>query len=212
MDSTPQKQKGSFAAKFKIWLFGVAMGAVLSTVGFVFLQHYRPPQPTQLQPSVVFERVVEQNELVSASQRYNITEKSKDKGKVIPFTDIAIPLTDNSFWYRFVGTIKASVNLQTAKFKLKGNTITVTLDQPTISSNTPDMKESHVLEENNNVFNPIDIEQVDKFREKCVETSEQQAIKGGLFDEARENAEANITNMFVAAFGDQYEIEFRWNE
>gem|GEM_PF-5807686 len=36
--------------------------------------------------------------------------------------------------------------------------------------------------------------------------------EGGIFDEARTNAEKDITNMFVAAFGDKYSIQFDWQQ
>ena len=208
-----QKKKGGFLSKMKIWLVGLIIGILVGVGGLIYLQHAgtfaQPSGPEVTNVSVVFDRVKAQNELVCASQKYNITAKAKKANK-IPFTDIDIPLTDNSFWYRYVGLIKVGVNLETAEFNQSGNTLTVTLDQPKISSNTPNMEESTVLEENNNIFNPIHIDDVDKFKKECIKTSEKESVDGGLLDEARANAEANIAGMFAAACGDQYEVKFNW--
>ena len=206
------KKPSLFAAKLKFAVVGLVVGLVIGVGGSLFLQHYNPPAVTEpLAASVVFERVKAQNEMISASQKYNITEKAGNSNK-IPFTDIAIPFTSNSFWYRYVGVIKVGVNLENAEFKQQGKTLTIMLDQPQISSNTPNMKESGVLEENNNILNPIHIEDVDGFRASCMELSESQAIDGGIFDEARTNAEQNLRNMFNAALGDDYEIAFEWRD
>lgn len=204
-----------FVLRFKYLVIGVLAGAILGAFGVVFWQNYNPPDVLDesqiVAASVVFERIQSQNELVSASQQYNITEKASKSNK-IPFTDVSIPFTENSYWYRYVGTIKASVDLSTASFKARGNKITVTLDQPKISSNTPDMKKSGVLEEHNNVFNPITIQDFDEFRRKCQKQGKTEAIKGGILDEAKVAAEDNIRGMFFAAMGEEYEIEFKWRK
>ena len=90
--------------------------------------------------------------------------------------------------------------------------LTVTLDQPYVISNTPDMSKSGVLEERNNIFNNIDVSDVDAFQRQCVERSEQEVVDGGLYNEARANAEANLKAMFAAALGDQIELTVVFRE
>lgn len=153
--------------------------------------------------SIVFERIVAQNELVSVSQNYCIVDKSTDSKKILGFVDV-----ENSFWYRYAGTIKAGVSLGDATYEQDGNAIVVHFPDPYIIANTPDMEISGVLEENNNILNPIRIENVDEFQRSCIERSEEQAIAGGLLEEARSNAENNIRSMFLAALGDAYIVEF----
>ena len=166
-----------------------------------------------LSPSVVFERVVAQDELVCASQNYAIVDKATDTARLFDLIDL--PWTTNSFWYRYCGTIKAGVNLQTAEFSQDegdANKLTVTLDQPYVISNTPDMGKSGVLEEHNNILNPIEVKDVDAFQRQCVERSEQEVADGGLYNEARANAEANLKAMFAAALGDQVELTVVFRE
>ncbi len=72
------------------------------------------------------------------------------------------------------------------------------------------MDESGCLEENNNIFNPIHVEDITAFQQRCIEQSEADVVKGGIMDDARQNAEQNIRDMFYAALGDAYTINFTW--
>ena len=204
------KGKKKLASKVKYAAIGAVAGLVLGIGGTVFVQNFNPADEKQLSASVVFDRIVEKNELVSASQSYNITDKASDVNTFFDLFDI--PFTENSFWYRYVGTIKAGVDLDNAEFAQQGNVIKVTLDQPFIISNTPDMEASGGLEENNNILNPIHVEDVDEFQSLCVELSQQSVLDGGLMDEARKNAEQDIRDMFNAALGSDYPVEFEWRE
>lgn len=189
---------------------GLILGLVLGVIGTVFIQSFNPKDEHQLTASVVFDRIIAKNELVSASQSYNITDKAGSSMSFFELFDI--PFTDNSFWYRYVGTIKAGVDLENADYAQNENVITVTLNQPYIISNTPNMDESGVMEERNNIFNPIHIEDVDAFQRLCIEKSETSVMEGDLMDEARMNAETDIRDMFNAALGDAYQINFIWRE
>lgn len=206
----------SFFTKPKTFVAGAILGLVVATV--VVTRFFLPAKEVvheveTLSPSVVFERVVAQNELVCASQNYAIVDKATDTARLFDLIDL--PWPTNSFWYRYCGTIKAGVNLQTAEFSQDegdANKLTVTLDQPYVISNTPDMSKSGVLEERNNIFNNIDVSDVDAFQRQCVERSEQEVVDGGLYNEARANAEANLKAMFAAALGDQAELTVVFRE
>ncbi len=202
---------GRAASRFKFALIGLVVGLALGIGGVLIAQGINSSsKDAHVAPSVVFDRIVQKSELVSASQGYNITDKATDVNTFFDLFDI--PFTQNSFWYRYVGTIKAGVDLENAGFTLNGTTITVALDQPYIISNTPNMEESGVLEENNNILNPIHVQDVDAFQRMCVEQSESQVIDGGLMEEARTNAEQDIRDMFNAALGDAYTVSFEWRE
>ncbi|WP_321972258.1 DUF4230 domain-containing protein [Paratractidigestivibacter sp.] len=204
-----------FLTKPKILVYGLIIGLLVGIFGISALfrageARYR--QANTLSPSIVFSRIVSENEMVSASQQYNIVDKSTDDNTL--FDIIHIPFTENSFWYRYCGTIKVGVNLKKATYETSadGKTITVTLDAPYIISNTPDMDKSGVLEENNNLLNPIHVEDVDAFQRKCIEQSETEIAAGGIFDEAKQNTEDNIRGMFNSALGDAYTVEFSWRD
>lgn len=215
-DNGKRKAGRKTLGKIKIAAIAGIVGLALGIVGtLLFMSPGMHKSDNSLpSPSIVFERIQQKSELVSASQEYSIVDKVSNTATFFDMFDI--PFTTNSFWYKYVGTIKAGVNLENAVFEegglLDGTTITVTLNQPYIISNTPDMDKSGVMEERNNIFNQIHIDAVDEFQRQCIETSQAEAIAGGLFDEARINAEQDITDMFNAAFGDVYTIEFIWRE
>ena len=74
------------------------------------------------------------------------------------------------------------------------------------------MDVSGVLEESNNLLNPIHVEDVDAFQRDCIAKSEEQAHGGTLFSEARANAADNVGRMFSAALGDEYVIRIEWSD
>ena len=104
------------------------------------------------------------------------------------------------------------MNLETANIDAQGTKITITLDPAYIISNEPDMDQSGVLEENNNVLNPIHVDDVDEFQRWCIEQSEADAIEGGLLEDAQVEAESRLSNLFYVALGDEYTVEFVWRE
>ena len=221
MEKTAKRAR-AILREWKVWLAVLAVGAALGAFLYARIYPMVAPQPElaqptvqTLSPSVVFTRVREEGELVSASQDYSIVDKVTNSNR--DFLDLFdVPFTEKSFWYRSNGTIKAGVDLSTAEPEQDENDpslLHVTLDQPHIISNTPDMDKSGVLEENNNIFNPIRVEDSDAFRRQCVERSEEEAIGGGLLDEARTNAESQLTQIFNAAFEkDTYTLDFTYRD
>ena len=142
-------------------VFALVGGLLLGSGGVLLLQWYNPkdvPETPVFSMTTIMSRIVDRNEMVAASQDYTIVEKAGDQNKLFDF--IEIPFTQNSFWYRYSGTIEATVDLSTAKWSEKGETsIVVTLSEPTLQ-NVPNMKVSGVLEERNNILNPIHVEDV----------------------------------------------------
>ena len=193
----------------------LACGAVIYYIFAMTSKEVVTSDVETLSPTVVFSRVQDQGELVSASLDYTYVDKVTDSNRDL-FNQFDVPFTENSFWYRYSGTLKAGVNLKTAAIEQDSEDSTVlniTLDQPYIVSNTPNMDLSGVLEENNNLINPISIQESDAFQKECIERSEQEAMNGGLLEEARTNAEKQITNLYNAAFDEgKYTINFIYRD
>lgn len=209
------KGNHSHRRTLKIALAALIVGIVVGGGAVLWIQGNKPAEPDQVeQPSsvsVVFSGVMKQNELVTASQKYQIVEKVRDANTF--FDLIEIPFTENSYWYRYVSTIKVAVDLSTAELVGQdGNTITISLDNPFISSNTPDMDESGVLEENDNFLNPIHVSEVDEYRKLCMEKAENEAANGDLFEEARSNAVSNLSELFSAALDGEYSVDIQWRD
>lgn len=193
-------------------VFALVGGLLLGSGGVLLFQWYNPkdePQEQTVSMSMIMSRIVDRNELVTASQDYTIVEKAGDQNKLFDF--IEIPFTQNSFWYRYSGTIEATVDLSTAVWEEKGeNGLVVTLPEPVLQ-NVPNMDVSGVLEERNNVFNPIHVEDVDAFQRECISKSNQQAEESGLREQAKVNALADLQGMFDVACGEgECVLEIVW--
>ena len=201
----------SFAVRKSV-VFALAAGLLLGAGGVLFFQWYNPkdePQTSAINMSVIMGRIVDRNEMVGASNDYTIVEKAGDQNKL--FDLIEIPFTQNSFWYRYSGTIEATVDLSGAVWEERpGNTLAVTLPEPVLQ-NIPNMDVSGVLEERNNNLNPIHVEDVDAFQRDCIAKSNQQAEEGGLKEQAKTNVQGNLQAMFDVAYGeDECIVEVTW--
>ena len=192
---------------FKSLIIALVVGLVIG-VGAVLGIQSALHSGQESNVSIVFDRVMKQDQLVTASQKYTVVEKASDVGNLF---GIDLPFTENSYWYRFVGTIQVAVDLSSAELVSQDEgSVTIRLHQPFISSNTPDMDESGVLEERNNLLNPIHLDDVDDLRRECITKVEEEAAKGDLFDEARTNAEADLSQLFSVSLGEDYQVTIEW--
>lgn len=141
-------------AKGKLVVLGALVGILLGVGGTIFFQNYNPPDEDKgAAATAVFGRFVEQAELVGVSQDYCIVDKYPDVETFFDLFDL--PWTANSVWYRYAGTLKAGVNMDTAEMWPEGTVIHVTLDQPYIISNTPNMDISGVLKRTTTFLTPF---------------------------------------------------------
>lgn len=207
-----KRKKHPFLRALKYAFVGILIGAVVGAVGVLWLQR-NAPDPINADDgdavTLVFERVMDEGELVTASQTYVNVEKVTDTKSFYDLFDI--PFTENSYWYRYAGTIKAAVDLETAKLVSQaGNTITLSMGVPYISSNTPDMEVSGVLEENNNLLNPIELKSHVDYEKTVKERVEAAALEGDLIETAKKNAEVELAKLFSVALGNEYIVVIEW--
>nr|WP_255431945.1 DUF4230 domain-containing protein [Collinsella sp. BA40] len=203
---------GKTFALRKSVVFALVAGLLLGAGGVLFFQWYNPkdePQVETIDTSMIMSRVIDRSDMVTASQDYTIVEKAGDKNKL--FDLIEIPFTQNSFWYLYAGSIEASVDLGKATWEPESSgVLKVTLPEPVLQ-NIPNMDVSGVFEEHNNVLNPIHVEDVDAFQRDCIAKSNQQAEEGGLKEQAKANAQANLQTMFDVACGEgRCTVEITW--
>lgn len=193
-------------------VFALVGGLALGIGGTLAFQNYNPKDSLATSAPVVMQRIEDRNELVVAAENYNITEKAEDRNKV--FEVINVPFTLNSFWYRFMGSVEARVDLSAAVWDpiTADNVIRVKLPSPTLK-NIPDLENSKVLEETNNLLNPHHVSDLEKFQRQCKRRSSKEAEESGIAERAKKSAEDNLQNMFDVACGkDAYKVKVRWIE
>ena len=123
-----------------------------------------------------------------------------------------IPFTEKSFVLKWNGVMKAGVDLKRIRITVdeEAKRITVSVPAAKILSYEVDPDSIEVLDERDNIFNTITIEDKARFDSTTEDAMKKRAIKNGLLDKAQENAEEIIKRLLTTdpAIGSNYEIKF----
>lgn len=133
-------------------------------------------------------------ELATIEYIYTDASKFEDSNQIKGFN---IPFTKKSFIIKWSGTIKAGIELDDIKTEIyeKNKLIVVNLPEAKILSHTHDPNGFEILDESNNIFNPIEVDDVNTFTVDNDKFTEQKAIEKGLLEKADANAKSTIENV-----------------
>ena len=168
---------------------------------------------TPVSPEIVLDtankEIREIGELATVEYIFTNAAKFTDHKQI---KDWNIPLTKKSFTLKWDGTIKAGIRVEQIRVELDeaDNKLFITMPAAEILSYDTDENSVEVLDETNNRFNPITIDDKVKFDAATEADMKERAIDNGLLEKARKNAENIIGNLLKAnpAIGDTYEIVF----
>ena len=121
-----------------------------------------------------------------------------------------IPLTRTKFIYSYDGIIKAGVDftkIEVEKDELK-RLITVTLPKSHILSSEVDFDSFELYDEQQSIFNPISVKDVNDTNQAMLRSVEKDALAKGLLERADKNAETLIKN-FLRGGSDMWEYAVR---
>lgn len=126
-------------------------------------------------------------ELVTVEYNYTDVLTYKDS---LTLMDMKIPFTDKSYIIKYNGYIKAGVDLAKAVVKDVGET-SVELDVPmaAITDSVLDEKSMTILDQKNNIFNPLDLGDYQETLKKELNARELKAKKDGILERAQANAD-----------------------
>ena len=123
-----------------------------------------------------------------------------------------IPFTEKSFILKWDGKIKAGIDLEkvTAELAQDEERIIIYVPAAQILSYETFHDTVEVLDEKDNIFNKLKIEDKVGFDTATSEEIKIRAIANGLLEKAQKNAEAIISKVLLAnsLIGDNYTIEF----
>lgn len=124
------------------------------------------------------------------------------------FKDFNIPLTKKSFIIKCSGVIKAGVDFGNIKVDVdeESKTISVSIPGAKIISNEINNGSYEMLDEHNNLFNPITPVDANAAEQTIKEKAETDAISAGLLPKAEDNAKK-----VIAAFMNQYVVVGGYN-
>ena len=165
------------------------------------------PITPEIVQRVLAEETKDVSELVTAEYLFTNAARFTNSKHI---KDWKIPGTEKSFVQKWNGTIKAGIELHEVTISVNDNVVTVTLPKAKILSYEIDYDSVEVLDEKSNVFNPITVEDKSNFDKETAKEMKERAKKGGLLDNAQENAQ-NIISSFLAKnlSSYQYILEFK---
>lgn len=124
---------------------------------------------------------------------------------------VEIPLTRNKFIYSYDGVIKAGIDFEAVEVKAdeQARTVRVKLPEAKVLSIEVDENSFEVFDETNNIFNPIKISNMNVSLIELKEQVRETALKNGLLENTRKNAETLITGFLAGVYGTkEYSIIF----
>ena len=143
--------------------------------------------------SLISEQLNALRELVTTEYLYTNSGKYENQNQItIIGKDINIPFTGKRFIVAYDGRIKAGVDIGQTQIDIDedARAITITLPKSEIISHETFEDTLVVLDETNNVFNPISIENYNEFVSEQKDSMEKKAIERGLLTNA--DAEAKL--------------------
>jgi len=177
------------------------------------------------EPTIVYE---EEEEQVDLKLLYSEIQGIGELATVeYLYTDVAhytsselfgldMPFEVKSFIIRWDGSIKAGVDITAVTVRLDAlkKEIIVSLPPAEILSHETDPDSYETLDENNNTFNPISIEDMRTVDAEGQAAIEQRAIDNGLLENAMENAKSVIRQLITAnpTAKDSYTVVFETAE
>jgi hypothetical protein len=120
-----------------------------------------------------------------------------------------IPFTEKSFIVKWDGEIRAGVMVDEVEIVVDADEMKVTVYIPAAQIFSYSVTNAEVLDEDNNIWNQITVDDKLKFDEKTEQEMRDRAILSGLLEEAQESAEEIIVRLFTAnkMISEQYSIE-----
>ena len=143
--------------------------------------------------SLISEQLNALRELVTTEYLYTNSGKYENQNQItIIGKDINIPFTGKRFIVAYDGRIKAGIDIGQTQIDIDedARAITITLPKSEIISHETFEDTLVVLDETNNVFNPISIENYNEFVSEQKDSMEKKAIERGLLTNA--DAEAKL--------------------
>lgn len=137
------------------------------------------------------------DELATVEYIYTDASKFSDQAQLKKFN---IPFTKKSFIARWSGTIKAGIDLKDISYDIDNDNMIITILLPCaeILSNEIDQNSFETLDESNNIFNQIEVEDVSSFIDTNKDFIKDKAIQCGLLEKADANARAIIENSLLS--------------
>lgn len=186
----------------------VLLFLVVAFIGGMFFAN-KQTEP-EISSTLIQNRIEQASDLVTTKYHYAKVGKFENS---LSLNGWSIPLTNKNFILTFEGEIQLGTDLSKAEVEIKDSTIHITVDKPTVISNSIDESSIEVYDETKNIFNPISVNDCKKFAVEQKETALSEAKKKGLMKTAQENTKKSVKEIIsVIPDTDEYTIEVTFKE
>ena len=167
------------------------------------------PVNPEIKLDIIYSEIKSISELATMEYLFTDAAEFTDSKQIKSWN---IPFTEKSFILKWDGVIKAGVKLDLVTIEVNQDEKKITVSVPTaeILSYQIDTDSVEVLDEKDNIFNKISVDDKIKFDAATEEAMKQRAIENGLLEKAQANAEDILLRLLQAnpAIGTEYTIEF----
>ena len=167
------------------------------------------PVNPEIKLDIIYSEIKSISELATMEYLFTDAAEFTDSKQIKTWN---IPFTEKSFILKWDGVIKAGVKLDLVTIDVNQDEKKITVSVPTaeILSYQIDTDSVEVLDEKDNIFNKISVDDKIKFDAATEEAMKQRAIENGLLEKAQANAEEILLRLLQAnpAIGTEYTIEF----
>lgn len=192
---------------FKKILFILIFILIAFISGIFFANKQTEPEITS---TLIQNRIEQASDLVTTKYHYTRVGKFENS---LNLNGWSIPLTNKYFILTFEGEIQLGTDLSKANIEISDSTIHVTIDKPTVISNSIDESSIEVYDETKNIFNPISVSDYKAFAVEQKEKALSEAKKKGLMKTAQENTKKSIKQIIsIIPDTDDYNIEVTFKE
>ena len=172
-----------------------------------------PVVETRISPKIALEIIESELENIGelATTEYVFTDAARfSDSKQIEKWNWNVPGTEKSFVAKWDGKIKAGIQIDQIKIDINETDYVIHITLPSAEILSYETFNVEVLDEKNNIFNPISIEDKSQQDEKTKEEMIDRAIENGLLELAQTNAEGIIASLLCVNpdITSDYTIEF----
>lgn len=171
------------------------------------------PVSPEILLQTIYSEITEISELATTEYLFTDAAKFSDYKQIKNWN---VPLTEKSFVLKWNGVIKAGVKLDQVSITINEAEKKISVSVPTaeILSYTIDNDSIEILDEKDNIFNNISVNDKVEFDKETEDNMKNRAIENGLLEKAQENAEDILCRLIQSnpTVGNDYEIEFIVNQ
>lgn len=191
--------------KLKMIFISIFLVASVFIVGGFYIVNNVAPT-NEITTATIKETLQELGELASMEYNYTKIGKYEDKIKLLGYD---VPLTEKSFIVSYDGSIKFGILVDEIGVDVdeKSEKVTLKLPSPKILSHELFEDEMKVLDERNNLFNSIKVEDFSSFAAEKKFEAETEAIRKGGLAQSEEKARELIEKFVLNVIPESYILE-----